>query len=107
MGLLVGGIATGMCGIALMIYCYAFASMVDPRLSLSGRVTTIIGKMLLSPLVVVVALSGVLVCAGIGICMLAFSLRARTLFTWRPSIVVSVITGLVLLGSMVAVLMLL
>jgi len=107
LGLLIAGVAVGMVGVATIVYCYAFASMVDPTLDVSRRLATIIGKMFLSPLVVVVAFSGVLVCAGLGMCMLAFSRQARARFTSERGVVLAVVAGLVLLASFVAVLMLL
>lgn len=106
-GLFLSGIAIGGCGVAGVVYCYAFASMVDPNLGPFDRVAKILGKMFLSPLVVVVMFSSVFLCAGLSICVWTISCQA---FAWPISswsLLSMVGTVLLLVASMLVVLVLL
>jgi hypothetical protein len=99
-GLFLLGIAMAIFGVAVIVYCYAFASMVDPTLGPLERVREILCKMFLSPSVVVVCLGVSLICVG-SIVSTTAVLRRLPFVLIKASGTVSAILVLSVLASLV------
>jgi hypothetical protein len=99
-GLLLAGVATGLSGVAVILYCYAFASMVAPSLTRWETIRAVLSNMLFSTAVLVVVFGGVLVCAGVFLSALAFSRALRIATTKdRGIVLVSLACGAMLLAG--------
>ncbi|MHB1037505.1 MAG: hypothetical protein ACYC35_23630 [Pirellulales bacterium] len=106
-GLLLAGVATGLSGVAVLFYCYAFASMVDPSLTRWETIRAVLTKMFLSTTVVAIVFGGVLVGAGIFLSALAFSRALRIAVAKdRAIVLVSLACGAMLLAGVGIVLFL-